>query len=89
MIILTFQYVCRINEQHVFAKFAIIREFYNGKNTFTRTVLQWEIEICCFNNSHSQIIHVSTIYEIHIAYSNTEYHIRLLPLFCLIFFVEC
>ena len=33
-----------IEQQHVFDKFDIIREFYNGKNTFTRAVLQWEIE---------------------------------------------
>ena len=44
MIILTFQYVYRMSKQHVFDKFDIIREFYNGKNTFTRAVLQWEIE---------------------------------------------
>ena len=33
-----------MNKQHVFDKFDIIRDFYNGKNTFTRAVLQWEIE---------------------------------------------
>ena len=44
MIILTFQYAYRMSKQHVFDKFDIIREFYNGKNTFTRAVLQWEIE---------------------------------------------
>ena len=31
-------------------------------------------KVCCFNNSHSQIIHVSPIHEIHID-SNTNYHI--------------
>ena len=44
MIILTFQYVCRMNKQHVFDKFDIAFKFYNGKKTFIRAVLQWEIE---------------------------------------------
>ena len=44
MIIWTFQYVCRMNKQCVFERFDIIHEFYNGKNTFIRAVLQWEIE---------------------------------------------
>ena len=42
--ILTFQYVDRMSKQHVFDKFDLIREFFNGKSTFTRAVLQWEIE---------------------------------------------
>ena len=44
MIILTLQYVCSMDKQHVFDKLDIIREFYNGKNTFTRAFLQLEIE---------------------------------------------
>ena len=44
MIILTFQYVCRMNKQHVFDKFDITYKFYNVKKTFIRAVLQWEIE---------------------------------------------
>ena len=44
MIILTFQYVCGMNKQHVSDTFDIIHEFYNGENTFIRAVLQWEIE---------------------------------------------
>ena len=43
MIILTFQYVCRINK-HVFEKFDITYTLYNVKKTFIRSVLQWEIE---------------------------------------------
>ena len=67
MISLTFQYVCRMNKQHVFDKFAIIHEVYNGKNTFIHAVLQWEIERkFVVLISHSQIIHVSPIHEIHI-----------------------
>ena len=33
-----------MNKQHVFDKFDIIYHFYNVKKTFTRAVLQWEIE---------------------------------------------
>ena len=44
MIILTFQYVCRMNKQHVYDKFDIFFTFYNVKKTFIRAVLQWEIE---------------------------------------------
>ena len=44
MIILTFQYVCRMNKQHVFDKFDITFKFYNVEKTFIRAVLQWEIE---------------------------------------------
>ena len=29
-----------MNKQHVFDKFDVIHEFYNGKNTFIRAVLQ-------------------------------------------------
>ena len=34
-----------MNKQDFFYKYDIIREFYNGKNAFTRAVLQREIEI--------------------------------------------
>ena len=44
MIIFTFQYVCRMNKQHVFDKFDITYQLYNVKKTFIRAVLQWEIE---------------------------------------------
>ena len=63
-----------MNKQHVFDKFDIIRDFYNGKNTFTRLAMGNREKICCFNNSRSQIIHVSPIHEININ-SNTNYHI--------------
>ena len=33
-----------MTKQHVFDKFDIIHEFYNGKNIFIRAVLKWEIE---------------------------------------------
>ena len=44
MIILTFQYVCRMNKQHVFDKLNITYTFYNVKETLICAVLQWEIE---------------------------------------------
>ena len=44
MIILTFQYVCRMNKQHVFDKFYITYKFFIVKKTFIRAVLQWGIE---------------------------------------------
>ena len=68
MIILTFQYVCRMNKQHVFDKFDITYTFYNvKKNIYSCSLAMGNREkFCCFNNSYSQIIHVSPIHENHI-----------------------
>ena len=75
MIILTFQYVCRMNKQHVFDKFDITYKFYNVKKTFIRAVLQWEIErnfVVLITVTHKSF----TCHRyMKITYSNTKYHL--------------